>query len=121
MLNSISMEAKVVTIISDYILGSWCSEVKESSEALGTLNIRIDHGVNLLAADFNGKSDPYVVITFGGQIKKTTIKYRTLNPVWNETVHFDEVTVQQARERQLKLEVMDYDTFTSDDSLGVIQ
>lgn len=45
----------------------------------------VKQGKGLLAADINGKSDPYAVIKIGDkQIHKTEIEKATLNPVWAE-------------------------------------
>merc|ERR1712185_758624 len=42
-------------------------------------------GEDLPKADFMGKSDPYVVVIYNGQeVGQTTVKYKTLDPTWNE-------------------------------------
>lgn len=35
-----------------------------------------------------GYSDPYVKVGFGNQRGKTKVKWKTLNPTWNETLNF---------------------------------
>ncbi|XP_021733787.1 protein QUIRKY-like [Chenopodium quinoa] len=43
---------------------------------------------DLLPKDGQGSSSPYVVVDFDGQRKRTTTKYRDLNPTWNEPLDF---------------------------------
>lgn len=86
------------------------------------LRITFIEGKDLMAADSNGKSDPYVKVV-GPQpniynipkkgFKTHTIK-KTLNPVWNETFVFNVNRSANA----LKFEVYDHDTFGKDDFLG---
>lgn len=66
---------------------------QHSNEKLNSNGIRDDAEVSitlmeardLRPMDFNGKSDPYCVMTAGGYGKvKSTYKPNTLNPVWNE-------------------------------------
>ena len=83
----------------------------------GTLQVVIERANDLLAADSNGMSDPYCVITVGDVSQKTTICRKTLNPKWSET--FDFVVVNVLREK-LKISVKDWDMFSSDDDLGEV-
>ena len=67
--------------------------------------------------DLNGKSDPYVVLKFGGprgQTQKTNYINNELNPVWNEVFTFD---VESGKEG-LEVVAFDKDEFGSDDFLG---
>lgn len=45
-------------------------------------------GRDLLPKDGQGSSSPYVVVDFDGQRKRTSTKYRDLNPTWNEGLEF---------------------------------
>eukprot|EP01102_Stenamoeba_stenopodia_P010751 TRINITY_DN3266_c0_g1_i1.p1 TRINITY_DN3266_c0_g1~~TRINITY_DN3266_c0_g1_i1.p1 ORF type:complete len:727 (-),score=146.31 TRINITY_DN3266_c0_g1_i1:37-2217(-) len=47
--------------------------------------VKVIEGRNLPAADFNGLSDPYCVVTIFGEEFKTKVKKKTLNPTWEET------------------------------------
>ncbi|KAF3649237.1 putative 2-isopropylmalate synthase B-like [Capsicum annuum] len=50
---------------------------------LGVLKIKVRKGINLAIRD-TFCSDPYVVITMGGQKAKTRVIKENCNPVWNE-------------------------------------
>lgn len=43
---------------------------------------------DLLPKDGQGSSSPYVVVDFDGQRKRTSTRFRDLNPVWNEPLEF---------------------------------
>ena len=62
---------------------------------------------------FTGKADPYVVVTVGRQVQKTTVKKKTLNPVWWETLVFNDVNATL-----LHVEVFDEETIGKDRSMG---
>ncbi len=78
------------------------------------LSIKVKEAKGIPAADSNGKSDPYVVLTIGGQKKKTKIIHKTLEPKWYEEFRFDIDDSQHV----LRFEVFDHDKFSKDDSLG---
>ena len=50
-------------------------------QARGVLQIHLQNGHGLKAADANGKSDPYVILTCGGQKKTSKTIWKTLDPV----------------------------------------
>merc|ERR1712000_718221 len=55
-------------------------------EEYNLLSLKLVKGVDLVAKDANGKSDPYVVVEFDGKkFKSPTIK-STLNPTWNHAL-----------------------------------
>ena len=54
----------------------------------GTVQIEVISATGIPAADLNGKSDPYVVVKFGPRTLKTRSISKTLNPVWNQSLHF---------------------------------
>ena len=83
-----------------------------------TFELVIDKGENLVAADFNGFSDPYVKIMLNNVLyRKTQIRKKTLNPVWNETVTFYYICSLKDR-LTLNFQVYDWDRFTKDVSLN---
>lgn len=52
------------------------------------LIVEVVDGRDLLPKDGQGSSSPYVVVDFDGQRKRTSTKYRDLNPTWNEVLEF---------------------------------
>ena len=42
----------------------------------------------LVSGDSNGLSDPYCEITINGETKKTTVKKKCINGIWNEKLYF---------------------------------
>ena len=78
------------------------------------LQVKVKEAKGIPAADSNGKSDPYVVLTINAQKKKTKIIEKTLEPKWYEEFRFDIDDSQHV----LRFEVFDHDKFSKDDSLG---
>ncbi|CAN8237312.1 unnamed protein product [Cochlearia groenlandica] len=86
---------------------------------VGLLHVNIIRAHNLLKKDLLGTSDPYVKLSLTGEkllAKKTTIKKRNLNPIWNE--HF-QLTVKDPTSQVLQLEVFDWDKVGGHDRLGM--
>ncbi|EGG13902.1 hypothetical protein DFA_11663 [Cavenderia fasciculata] len=90
----------------------------------GKLVIKILEGIDLISMDLNGKSDPYVKIHVPRLVEdkdekqlKTSTKYETLTPKWNESFH---VEVERVEDDLVVLEVWDKDTIGSDDFLGFV-
>lgn len=83
------------------------------------LDVQVLRARSLLAADRGGTSDPYMRIHVGNDVKnamKTTVKKKTLEPVWEENMS---IRLESAQRRQhLYLECFDKDMVGADDSLG---
>lgn len=89
---------------------------------MGVLVLRIQCGKNLMSADKNGFSDPYVVARLPGtRLKAWRSKtcWKTLNPEWNQ-VHEFPGYLSDLASKPLELSVMDQDTFARDDPLGTL-
>ena len=72
----------------------------------GTVTVRVVRATGLLAGDKNGSSDPYVVVhSAGGKQAKTSVKKKTLDPEWDETL---DLTVHDLA-APLSVTVFDYD------------
>eukprot|EP01080_Neovahlkampfia_damariscottae_P001743 gene1743-512_t len=80
------------------------------------LNIRIIEAKDLPKMDFFGKSDPYVNVKVAGQMKKTKIIKRTLNPHWDESFDFEFNNLHE----DIILYIKDWDKLSSDDLIGKI-
>ncbi|KAL2542504.1 Calcium-dependent lipid-binding (CaLB domain) family protein [Abeliophyllum distichum] len=82
-------------------------------DVLGLLRIRVRRGINLAIRD-TMSSDPYVVITYGGQKVKTRVVKDNCNPLWDEELT---ISIKDPNE-PIVVAVYDRDTFTGDDSMG---
>jgi hypothetical protein len=78
------------------------------------LTVHVVEARDLKPMDMDGTSDPYVILSIEDQRIETNYKKSTLSPVWNESFTFD---IMQGRD-QLKIVVMDKDTFGNDDFEG---
>ncbi|GAM28853.1 hypothetical protein SAMD00019534_120290, partial [Acytostelium subglobosum LB1] len=89
------------------------------SAPLSQLNIRVISAKNLVAADINGKSDPYVNIKVPSSTKvhKTKVIQKNLNPTWNESF---QVEISNSQYDTVVIEVYDKDAVGSDDLIGYV-
>lgn len=86
-----------------------------------SLFIRVDKAVDLMSADSNGLSDPYIVVLRGApgsrgisKVHKTKVIKKSLNPVWTG----EECTIRPASVHDVvTFNVFDKDLF-KDDPLG---
>ncbi|XP_070541608.1 synaptotagmin-7-like [Ptychodera flava] len=90
----------------------------------GRITIVVMKCRNLKSMDITGKSDPYVKIWLmyrGKRVekKKTQIKYRNLNPVFNESFIFN-ITVDKLMDTSFVVTVTDKDRFARNDLIGGI-
>jgi len=82
-----------------------------------TLKIQVHAGKALAPKDPNGKSDPYVTLWCGSSKPfKTKIKYKTLNPEWNEEIF--ELPANVCDGKTLEFEVWDHDLIPPDEFMG---
>ncbi|XP_077193961.1 protein piccolo isoform X2 [Paroedura picta] len=101
---------------------------------LGNLIIHVLQARNLAPRDNNGYSDPFVKVYLlpgRGQVmvvqnasveNKRRTKYiqKTLNPEWNQTVIYKNISTEQLKKKTLEVTVWDYDRFSSNDLLGEV-
>ncbi|KAI3517237.1 hypothetical protein L1887_16450 [Cichorium endivia] len=86
---------------------------------VGVLHVKVIRATKLMKMDILGLSDPYVKLKLNGEMlpsKKTTIKKKTLNPVWNETF---KLVVKDPQAQSLHVNVFDWDKVGSHDRLGM--
>merc|ERR1719278_1057618 len=81
----------------------------------GTAVISVVKARGLTKADFIGKSDPYAVLVYGKQQKKTAVVKNTLEPQWDFTAEFK---IPDDGDETIYLEVFDSDKTRKDKSLG---
>ncbi|KAI3935581.1 hypothetical protein MKW92_031824 [Papaver armeniacum] len=89
----------------------------------GTLEVLLGDAYKLKDTDFFGKMDPYVIIQFGNQKRKSTVaRGEGKAPVWNEKFTFDVEYPDNIRDEhhqyKLNLTIMDKDMFSRDDFVG---
>jgi hypothetical protein len=80
------------------------------------ITMKIISCTELIAADAGGTSDPFAVITFRDQTKKTSTRFKTLNPQFDEIFEFQ--THSTAVQELFKIELFDYDLVGNNDPLG---
>ncbi|XP_030232523.1 multiple C2 and transmembrane domain-containing protein 2 isoform X3 [Gadus morhua] len=81
---------------------------------IGYLQVKILKATDLLAADLNGKSDPFCVLQLGNDRLQTHTIYKTLNPEWNEVFTFPIKDVHEV----LEVTIFDEDGDKAPDFLG---
>ncbi|EDW63043.1 rabphilin-3A isoform X2 [Drosophila virilis] len=89
------------------------------------LVVNVKQCINLLAMDNNGSSDPFVKLQLKPDVHKnkkhkTSVKWRTLNPIYNEEFYF-EASPHDLNKEMLILTVWDKDLGKSNDFLGSLQ
>ena len=83
---------------------------------MGILHLDLLSAKDLPAADSNGKSDPYCVVTMNGKfLHKTKVHKKTLNPVFDEGL---EIEVSSRLRSKIFIEVYDSDMIGKDTLLG---
>lgn len=82
----------------------------------GLLHVNVISGSGLAARDRNGLSDPFVVLRFGGEKKKTKAKRNTLAPFWDQSFSF-RVHLPQVNDL-LRITVYDRDLLSAPDFMG---
>lgn len=82
------------------------------SVEIDALELELICGNGLVAADKNGKSDPYARIFAGNAKLKSKVKYKTLDPKWNQTFYLEET------EETIRFDLYDKDKLDKDDFLG---
>ncbi|XP_065919381.1 uncharacterized protein [Dysidea avara] len=82
-------------------------------EFIGIVNVKLVACKGMIIKDVFS-SDPYCVLQLGLQSHKSSIKYATLNPKYDENFSFS-----WDGHDKLKLEFFDKDQFSSDDHMGI--
>ncbi|XP_050969789.1 multiple C2 and transmembrane domain-containing protein 2 isoform X2 [Labeo rohita] len=83
---------------------------------VGFLQVKVIRATDLLAADLNGKSDPFCVLELGNNRLQTHTIYKTLNPEWNKVFTFPVKDIHEV----LEVTVFDEDGDKAPDFLGKV-
>lgn len=91
-------------------------DTKESIKDKGILNITLSDCKNLIAADKNGTSDPYVIFKINDtKVYKSKIIQKNLNPTFNEQFSH---TIDSLSSSIMEIEVFDHNKIMKGSSLG---
>ncbi|EEF29232.1 Elicitor-responsive protein, putative [Ricinus communis] len=87
--------------------------------AIGTLEVELLNAKGLRGTDFLGKIDPYVIIHYRSQERKSSVaRDDGGSPAWNEKLTFKVEYPGQGDDYKLIFNIMDHDTFSADDFIG---
>ncbi|XP_064168736.1 multiple C2 and transmembrane domain-containing protein 2 isoform X1 [Anguilla rostrata] len=88
----------------------------QNTRDVGFLQVKVIKSTDLLAADLNGKSDPFCVLELGNDRLQTHTIYKNLNPEWNQVFTFPVKDIHDA----LEVTVYDDDRDKAPDFLGKV-
>ncbi|XP_050932350.1 LOW QUALITY PROTEIN: multiple C2 and transmembrane domain-containing protein 2-like [Lates calcarifer] len=83
---------------------------------VGFLQVKVIKASDLMAADLNGKSDPFCVLELGNDRLQTHTIYKTLNPEWNKVFTFPVKDIHDV----LVVTIFDEDGDKAPDFLGKV-
>lgn len=90
--------------------------VEETVQNTGILSLKLVSASNLMAADRNGKSDPFALVYVDGcKVYKSKILKKTLEPVWNETT---DLKIFSKSSNRVFIKILDWDRAGDNDYLG---
>ncbi|XP_006870761.1 PREDICTED: multiple C2 and transmembrane domain-containing protein 2-like [Chrysochloris asiatica] len=95
-----------------YCLQNSLTDMKD----IGLLQVKVLKAVDLLAADFSGKSDPFCLLELGNDRLQTHTIYKNLNPEWNKVFTFPIKDIHDV----LEVTVFDEDGDKPPDFLGKV-
>ncbi|XP_073334277.1 multiple C2 and transmembrane domain-containing protein 1 [Pagrus major] len=99
-------------ILKRYRLMKSISNLKD----VGIVQVKVMRAEGLMAADVNGKSDPFCVLELNNDRLQTHTVYKNLNPEWNKVFTFNVKDIHSV----LEVTVFDEDRDRSADFLGKV-
>ena len=81
------------------------------------LDLNLIRGQGMAVMDSSGFSDPFVTAVISGQTRKSSVKMRDLNPIWDEHLIFTGVPTNSSL--TITLNVWDYDTDNRQELIGM--
>ncbi|KAI1904510.1 hypothetical protein AGOR_G00006390 [Albula goreensis] len=88
----------------------------QNTRDVGFLQVKVIKAMDVLAADLNGKSDPFCVLELGNDRLQTHTIHKTLNPEWNKVFTFPVKDIHEA----LEVTIYDDDGDKAPDFLGKV-
>lgn len=85
--------------------------------SVGSLRVHVIRARNLMAADSNGRSDPFCELSLGNARLRTPVEPKTLEPVWDRLVELPVSDIFAC----LDLTVWDYDPDSRPEPLGAVR
>ncbi|CAK8569714.1 unnamed protein product [Lathyrus sativus] len=92
---------------------------KAMKKPVGILHVKVVRALKLRKKDILGASDPYVKLKLEDDklgSKKTTVKYKNLNPEWNEEF---KVVIKDPESQALMLTVFDWEKVGKHEKMGM--
>ncbi|KAE9593380.1 putative C2 domain, synaptotagmin-like mitochondrial-lipid-binding domain-containing protein [Lupinus albus] len=92
---------------------------KAMKRPVGILHVKVLRAMKLKKKDLLGASDPYVKLKMTGDkmpSEKTTVKYKNLNPEWNEEFN---LSVKDTESQVLEINVYDWGQVRKHDKMGM--
>eukprot|EP00933_Yihiella_yeosuensis_P016395 TRINITY_DN14028_c1_g1_i1.p1 TRINITY_DN14028_c1_g1~~TRINITY_DN14028_c1_g1_i1.p1 ORF type:complete len:446 (+),score=46.56 TRINITY_DN14028_c1_g1_i1:112-1338(+) len=93
------------------------ADVKHPSP-IGVLRVKAISAKGLTNSDYFGKSDPFVSVTVGGTIWKSSTIWNSLDPVWENQSH--DFLIWTLRQR-IDISVWDEDSMSYNDRIGAVR
>uniref|UniRef100_A0A803N6X1 C2 domain-containing protein n=1 Tax=Chenopodium quinoa TaxID=63459 RepID=A0A803N6X1_CHEQI len=92
---------------------------KARKKPVGVIHVKVVKAMNLKKKDLLGASDPYVKLKLTEDklpSKKTAVKYKNLNPEWNEEFS---MSIRDPQTQALEVFVYDWEKFGSHEKMGI--
>uniref|UniRef100_A0A8C3CI53 Multiple C2 and transmembrane domain-containing protein 2 n=1 Tax=Cairina moschata TaxID=8855 RepID=A0A8C3CI53_CAIMO len=106
------LPSQPLLVLQIYCIKNSFRDIKD----VGFLQVKVLKAVDLLAADFAGKSDPFCVLELGNDSLQTHTVYKNLNPEWNKVFTFPIKDIHDV----LEVTVFDEDGDKPPDFLGKV-
>lgn len=90
---------------------------KKDTRAIGVLVVRVRSATGIRSSDIDGKSDPYVTLSYSKFAKplwSTRIIFNELEPIWDETAVLLVGTDELKAKERLSVELWDSDRYERD-------
>lgn len=87
-----------------------------ASSSVLWMDVNLVRAQGLAVMDASGSSDPFVTASIAGETRQSTVKMRSLNPVWDEHLVFSSVPYKP--DLTISINVWDWDTDRRQELIG---